>query len=111
MAAREASDCRRSEIHASIAWSTDHRSRLSARAFIKGIITVAIKDWRGESERFYNRISSDESGPSISDPTDATFPKTVHRGPFIITVDRFDRTVTIQSPLNSLVLHECKHPS
>ena len=58
-----------------------------------------------------SRISSDASGPSISDRTITTFSETIHRGRFIVTVDRNDRTVTIKNPLNRLVLRHCKHLS
>ena len=96
--------------------------RSIARALIKEVITAVIEFGREHRDRriaiqqrknnaFYNASQGDASGPSIHDPTEAIFPKTVHHGPFIVTVDRFDRTVTKFRPLNSPVLHKCKHPS
>ena len=64
-----------------------------------------------KSRAFLKRLSEDWSEPFIEDRTDATFPKTVHCGPFIVTVDRFDRMVTIKYPIKLYVLHRSKHTS
>ena len=55
-------------------------------------------------EAFSKALSADQSRPSIRDPTIAIFSKTVHHGPFIVTVDRFDRTVTKFPPIYTCVL-------
>ena len=57
------------------------------------------RDPRGEIEVFLDRISSDASRPSISDLTIMIFFETVHQTHFILTVDRFDRTVTRKKPI------------
>ena len=62
------------------------------------------------SKAFLKRYLQIKSRPSIRDPTDATFPKMVHDGPFTVTVDRFDQTVTIKSAIKLCVLHDSKHP-
>ena len=76
--------------------------RSIACALIKEVITAVIEfggehrdrriaiQWR-KNNAFYNASQGDASGPSIHDPTDVTFLNTVHHGPFIVTVDRFDR--------------------
>ena len=45
------------------------------------------------------------------DPTATIFSETVHRGRFIVTVDRNNRTATPKFPLNKLVLCRCMYLS
>ena len=53
---------------------------------------------------FYKRISSTSSGPSISDPTIATYLKRSTMDRSIVTVDRFDQTVTPKCTIKQDVL-------
>ena len=74
------------EIHASIAWTRGPLITIKARALKGGIITALMKrlrsasrpsdrDPRGANQGVLKHISSGSSGPSISDPTDAIYPK------------------------------------
>ena len=93
-----------------------------ACAQISGVITVQIEpcgehlDRRitiqgAKLERFYNASRGIASRRSILDLTGTIFSETVHRGRFIVTVDRFDRTITPKKPIKRCVLHDSKHPS
>ena len=110
------------ERYASIGWTPDHRIRSRARALIVGVITAEMKQWGANRDRpiaiqgaqsnaFYNASRGIASRRSILDPTATIFSKTVHRGCFIVTVDRFDQTVTPKKPIKLCVLHDSKHPS
>ena len=99
------------ERYTSIGWTPDHRIRSRARALIVSIITAEMKRWGVNRDRsiaiqgarsnaFYNASRGIASRRSILDPTATTFFETVHRGRFIVTVDRFDRTVTPKKPIN-----------
>ena len=52
------------------------------------------RDPRGANQDILKRLSSGSSGPSISNPTDAIYSKQSTMDHSIVTVDRFDRTVT-----------------
>ena len=71
---------------------------------IKGVITAEMKWWgphldrliaiEGALQSVLKRITNGASGPSISNPTDAIYPKRPTVDRFIVIVDRFDHTVT-----------------
>ena len=94
----------------------------SARDNNRGVITAEIKS-RGSHlsrpiaiegasfEAFSKALSADQSRPSIRDPTIATFSENGPSWTVIVTVDRFDRTVTIFRPIKGHVLHVLMHPS
>ena len=98
------------ERYASIGWTPDHRIRSRARALIVSVITAEMKLWGANRDRpiaiqgarsntFYNASRGIASRGSILDPTATIFSEMVHRGCFIITVNRFDQTVTPKKPI------------
>ena len=81
-----------------------------ARAQKEGVITALMQRWRitfephdcdptGAIKCIFKRKSNGASGPSINDLTDTTYSKRSMMDRFIVTVDRFDRMVTIKSPI------------
>ena len=83
----------------------DHRIRSRARALIVSVITAEMKRWGANRDRpiaiqgarsnaFYNASRQIASRRSILDPTATIFLKRSIMDRFIVTVDRFDRTVT-----------------
>ena len=110
------------ERYASIGWTPDHRIRSRARALIVSVITAEMKRWGANRNRpiaiqvarsnaFYNASRRIAFRLSILNLTATIFSQTVHRGRFIVIVDRFDRTVTTKKPIKRCALHDSKHPS
>ena len=62
------------------------------------------RDRRGAMQCVLKRISEGPSGPSIGDPTDAIYSKRSTMDRFIVTVDRFDWTVTPKCAIKLSVL-------
>ena len=66
------------------------------------------RDRRGAMQSVLKHISNGSFGPSIGDPTDATFSKRSTMDRSIVTVDRFDQTVMPKIPIKQCVLPNSK---
>ena len=115
MADEEALDWRKHNRSASIGCACGPPDRITCTCLFKRIITAQIKRarehpdrritiQRAQSSAFYNAYQRASSGCSIHDLTAAIFLKWSTMDRFIITVDRFDRTVTPKKCINRYVL-------
>ena len=115
MADGEALDQRKRNRSASIGCAHGPSDRITRTCPYKRIITAQIKRAREHLDRritiqrvqssaFYNAYQRASSGCSIHDPTVAIFLKRSTIDRFIVTIDRFDRTVTPKKCINRDVL-------
>ena len=111
MADGEALDQRKRNRRASIGCARSPPDRITCTCLFKRIITAEIKRARehldrritiqpAQSSAFYNAYQRASSGRSIHDPTAAIFLKQSTMDGFIVTVNRFDQTVTPKKCIN-----------
>ena len=99
-----------------IAWTQGPPDHISGRALFKraggggggGSSRPSDRDSRGAIQGILYRISKASSRHSIRDPTVAIFLKWSTMDRSIVTVDRFDRTVTPKYPIKRGVPPICK---